>query len=110
MTHNIPKYQFEAAWCLTNVASGTSYHVMNLIEKGVLQYFIQLLSSPYTEVVEQVIWGIGNIAGDCPEARDKVIAAGAVDAVAEKLDSAQPGTSFLRNVSWALTNMCRGKP
>jgi hypothetical protein len=38
--YQIPKFQFEAAWCLTNVASGSSDHVKKLIEKGVLTYFI----------------------------------------------------------------------
>ena len=38
--HNIPKFQFEAAWCLTNIASGTTDHVNNLIEKDVLSHFI----------------------------------------------------------------------
>ena len=35
-----PKFQFEAAWCLTNIASGTSDHVGKLIEKDVLDHFI----------------------------------------------------------------------
>lgn len=38
--HQIPKFQFEAAWCLTNIASGTTDHVNNLIEKDVLTHFI----------------------------------------------------------------------
>jgi hypothetical protein len=80
--HNIPKFQFEAAWCLTNVASGSSDHVSKLIEKGVLSHFLQLLSSPHVEVVEQVIWGIGNIAGDSQVTRDSVIQSGCVEAVA----------------------------
>lgn len=50
--HQIPKFQFEAAWCLTNIASGTSDHVSNLIEKDVLAHFIDLLASPHVEVVE----------------------------------------------------------
>jgi hypothetical protein len=95
---------------LTNIASGNSEHVSNLIDKDVLQHFISLLSSPHLEVVEQVIWGIGNIAGDNPFTRDSVIASGALDQIAIVLDHAQPGTSFLRNASWALSNLCRGRP
>ena len=50
--HEIPKFQFEAAWCLTNIASGTSDHVSTLIEKDVISHFIELLKSPMVEVVE----------------------------------------------------------
>lgn len=108
--HHIPQFQFEAAWCLTNIASGTTDHVTNLIEKDVLSHFIQLLSSPHIEVVEQVIWGIGNISGDCPSTRDSVLRSGALDRIADVLDKAEPGTSFMRNASWALSNLCRGRP
>ena len=108
--HQIPKFQFEAAWCLTNIASGTSDHVSNLIEKDVVVHFMQLLSSPHIEVVEQVIWGIGNIAGDSPLTRDSVINSGALERIANVLDQATPGTSFMRNASWALSNLCRGRP
>ena len=108
--HTIPKFQFEAAWCLTNIASGTTDHVTNLIEKDVLSHFIQLLESPQIEVVEQVIWGIGNIAGDSPTTRDSVLRSGALDKIAYVLDNAVAGTSFMRNASWALSNLCRGRP
>lgn len=50
--HDIPKFQFEAAWCITNIASGTSDHVNGLIEKDVITHFIQLLNSPHMDVVE----------------------------------------------------------
>lgn len=108
--HQIPKFQFEAAWCLTNIASGTNDHVSNLIEKDVLQHFMVLMNSPHLEVVEQVIWGIGNIAGDSPMTRDSVINCGAIDKIAAVLDKATIGTSFMRNASWALSNLCRGRP
>jgi hypothetical protein len=36
-------------------------------------------------VVEQVIWGIGNIAGDSPYTRDRVISSGAVDTISKVL-------------------------
>lgn len=111
LLHNqIPKFQFEAAWCLTNIASGTTDHVNNLIEKDVLSHFIYLLSSSHIEVVEQVIWGIGNIAGDSPLTRDSVIHSGALEKIAAVVDKAVAGTSFMRNASWALSNLCRGRP
>jgi len=68
------------------------------------------LGSPHIEVVEQVIWGIGNIAGDSSITRDSVINSGALDRIAIVLDNALPGTSFMRNASWALSNLCRGRP
>jgi len=95
---------------LTNIASGTTDHVNNLIEKDVLRNFIELLASVHVEVVEQVIWGIGNIAGDSSTTRDSVLHSGALDKIAAVLDKAPIGSSFLRNASWALSNLCRGRP
>lgn len=107
---DLPKLQFEAAWCLTNVASGTYEHVQVLIQKGTVDQLIKLLKSPHIEVIEQAIWGIGNIAGDGPRIRDIVIAAGAVNPIADLLDQVTTGTSFTRNASWTLSNFCRGRP
>ena len=75
-----------------------------------MSHFIELLTSPHIEVVEQVIWGIGNIAGDSPLTRDSVLASGALERIACVLDQAPAGTSFMRNASWALSNLCRGRP
>lgn len=83
--HTIPKFQFEAAWCLTNIATGTTDNVHNLIEKDVLKHFIELLNSPHIEVVEQAIWGIGNIAGDNHLTRDCVINSGALEKIGSLL-------------------------
>jgi hypothetical protein len=95
---------------LTNLASGKSDHVQVLIEKGTINVLVSLINSPHIEVVEQAIWGLGNIAGDSHKVRDLVINAGAINPISEILDRAKPGSSFVRNASWTLSNLCRGKP
>lgn len=81
-----------------------------MIEKGTINVLVELLNSPHIEVVEQAIWGLGNIAGDSYKVRDLVINAGAIKPIADILDRAQPGSSFVRNASWTLSNLCRGRP
>merc|ERR1719422_2571825 len=65
----VTQLQFQAAWALTNVASGDSRHTRAAVQSGTATQFVALLSSPDDDVREQVVWGLGNIAGDSVEFR-----------------------------------------
>ena len=109
-----PKIQFEAAWSLTNVASGSSEQTRFVVNSGAVPIFIRLLLSPSIEVCDQAVWALGNIAGDGAECRDFLISLGIIQPLLEivKVCLGNPvaRTALLRNVTWTLSNMCRGKP
>jgi importin subunit alpha-1 len=104
-----PQIQFEAAWILTNVASGNSEQTMALIQGGAVKLLVNLLENPIENIKEQSIWALGNIAGDSPHCRNNVLEDGILEPLLKQLFSSNR-ISFLRNSIWAISNLCRGKP
>ncbi|CDW54741.1 importin subunit alpha 4 [Trichuris trichiura] len=97
-----PTLQFEAAWALTNIASGTSEQTQAVVQSGAVPLFLQLLNSPHNNVCEQAVWALGNIIGKIlfrlMKCRFHILLL---------LEDVPIG--FLRNVAWVIVNLCRSK-
>lgn len=108
--YDSPQLQLEAAWCMTNIASGSSQCTAFIVQAGVIPSFVKLLETTmYDDIKEQTIWGLGNIAGDCSELRNLVLRHGALRPLCNQINESAKLT-MLRNATWGLSNFCRGKP
>ncbi|KAI5168486.1 hypothetical protein PAEPH01_0174 [Pancytospora epiphaga] len=108
----ITKTRIEAAWIITNIASGTNEQTMYLTQQGVIPELVSMLDEEDDAVTDQSVWALGNMAGDCEDIRDIILNHGAlykILALVDKYKVAKEHIRILRNLTWLMANLCRGR-
>lgn len=115
MSYDRPyEFAFEVCWILCNIGSGTTQHTKYLIDIGALDFFNDVFeyNTNSYKIKEQIVWAVGNIAGDCVEFRNLIqnskILQKILDFSLEMLEMKQ--LKIIENCVWALSNCVRGKP
>ncbi|KIO15756.1 hypothetical protein M407DRAFT_34653 [Tulasnella calospora MUT 4182] len=92
--------QDEAAWIVTNLASGTNQQTEQAIDAGVIPRLIILSASPNADVA---VWALGNILADSAELRDRVEEKGGVTALVKLVDCGKGGFEKVKRTAvWAI--------
>ena len=105
------EFKYEALWCLTNIATGTTDQANIIIVKGGLPKIISLLDSNIEELKNQAVWTIGNLASDSMKIRDLLIKEKAFDKILTIMASTSSDQQkLLKQCVWSIANFCRVKP
>ncbi|KAI4293013.1 importin subunit alpha-6/7 [Pancytospora philotis] len=108
----INKTKIEAAWVVTNIASGTTEQTNYLADQQAIPSLIAMLNDEDHGIVDQSVWALGNLAGDCEKIRDKIIDGGALFRIVpliERYTIMKDQIRVLRNLTWLMANLCRGR-
>jgi len=103
---------FEVGWILTNIAVEKEAHVRLLVRHKTIDAFMHCIkTSKSSDVFDQAMWGLGNIAGESAKYRDMVLATGVLPIIVTKLQAASaPSLATLRIGVWFLANLFRLSP
>ncbi|OMJ82366.1 hypothetical protein SteCoe_16967 [Stentor coeruleus] len=107
------EFAFEVCWTLCNIGSGDSASTEYLISINSLTFFEKIFDydpSSY-ELRDQIVWAIGNIAGDCSKYRDIVSSSKIYEKILLYAQILPINLSAKQaNLAWTLSNLVRGKP
>ncbi|CAM6093384.1 unnamed protein product [Calypogeia fissa] len=95
----------EAAWCLTNIASGEQ-EMTKAVVPAIPMLVLHLGDTSSAAVVEQCAWAIGNVASESEEMRNLLLEQGALLHLGRLM--ASPAPSLARTTAWAMSNLIKG--
>lgn len=106
LTGNNAQFQFEAAWCITNLATGDHEDTMKVLKASAV-YLITYLSGQNVQLQDQCAWALGNFSGDSQECRDILRAQGIIAPMVNLLKC--PISTVVQSAAFALSNLARGE-
>ena len=108
----IKNTMLEAAWALTNICTGTHEQTRKVVEIGASAKLVEMLKMQDDDIVDQSVWCLGNISGDCEEFRDILLNLNIVEIILDKLkeyEYRQDKMKIFRNLMWLAGNLNRGR-
>ncbi|KAJ3431046.1 importin subunit alpha [Anaeramoeba flamelloides] len=103
--------QFESAWILSNICTGSTDQTSYVVNLDVIPIFISLLDSDNNDVIEQSVWALGNISGDSLTFRDKILSyPNSFNKILSIFHLKEINESILNNTTWVVSSLCRGVP
>ena len=107
---NQPHLQLEANWILTNLCSlGSRHNIINLVNKGIIDIFINTLNSDYSQIVEQAVWGLGNLSGDNINVKTIILKKKNIDFLVKIFKKFKEETKIYDCFIWIFSNLCSFK-
>ncbi|CAI5740215.1 unnamed protein product [Peronospora destructor] len=95
----------EIMWCLINITSGQYEHTKLVLPA--VPRLLEFVQDSNHSLAEHAAWVLGNIAADCKEFRQQLIANGAIMPLVKLLSN--PSKKELAKISaWVLSNLARG--
>jgi hypothetical protein len=101
--------QYEAAWAICNIASGSYALTLAVVNAGAVPPLVRMLQAPDDELSGQAMWALGNIIGESPLWRDMCLELGVLEMLLDAIVD-MPAEILVRVPLWLLSNLCRGRP
>ena len=114
MAYSRPKeFALEVCWVLCNIGSGNAESTKYLIDIKSLEFFNQIfdLDPDSFDLRDQIVWAVGNIAGESTLYRNIVIGSPICVKILKYSEVLPPSLAQkFQNLVWAMSNLLRGKP
>ena len=103
--------QVNALHCITSITSLDGEPTTNVVNCGAIKTVKILMTDDNPALANQALWVLGNICGDSPNLRDRVLINDVVITLGQlAYQHIKENDMTLNYVAWIMSNLCRGCP